>query len=202
VTFSTTSATVPSFNTFTSFENWSQDTEPWQSTGGILDMPLDDVGTGVGMSIDSLSYSVDPIAGRGGSGGRGTSDMRMDIDGTGIDSIFTEADFDFWDDGKAQQSGLSSAPTAVPPPLGINSGTSLTQTAGPTPLGIPAQLFEDAKSPAIIPSAHAPMWPPSALAGAFPSRVAWQCSIPLLNRSLPRRRKHYPLLLASRHLTI
>jgi mediator of RNA polymerase II transcription subunit 13, fungi type len=167
VTFSAAAASVPSFDTFTGFENWSQSAEPWQSTGGILAMPLDDVSMGVGMSIDSLPYSVDPIAGGGGSGGWGTSDMRMDIDGTGIDSIFTEADFDFWDDGKAQQSGISSTSASVPPPLSISRGTSLTHTTGPTPLGMTPQLFEDAKIPVVIPSSHAPMWPPSALVGSF-----------------------------------
>jgi mediator of RNA polymerase II transcription subunit 13 len=130
-------------------------------------MPLGDVSINVGMGIDSLPYSVDPIAGGGGSGAWATGDLgRMDIDG-GIDSIFTEADFEFWDDGKPQQSGISTAPVSVPPPLGINSGTSLAHTSGPSPLGIPPQIFEDTKVPAIIPSSHAPLWPPSVLSGGF-----------------------------------
>ncbi|KAH9978217.1 hypothetical protein BGW80DRAFT_800006 [Lactifluus volemus] len=167
VTFSAAGAAVPSFDPFTSFENWSQDAEPWQATNGILDMPLDDVSMGVGMSIDSLPYSVDPIAGGSGSGAWGSGDMRMDIDGTGIDSIFTEADFDFWDDGKAQQPGISSTPASMPPPLSINSGTSLTHTAEPTPLGMPPQLFDGTKPPSVTPSSQPPMWPPSAFSGSF-----------------------------------
>jgi mediator of RNA polymerase II transcription subunit 13, fungi type len=166
VTFSAASAPVASFDTFPGFENWSQDSAPWQATGGILDT-LGDGSINVGMSIDSLPYSVDPIAGRGGGGAWGTSDMgRMDIDSTGIDSIFTDADFEFWDDGKPQQPGISTAPVSVPPPLGINSGTNLAHMSGPSPLGIPSQIFEDSKPP-IIHSSHAPMWPPSTLAGGF-----------------------------------
>ena len=169
VTFSAASAPVSSFDTFSGFESWTQDSASWQSTSGILDMPLGDVSINVGMGIDSLPYSVDPIAGGGGSGAWGTGDMgRMDIDG-GIDSIFTEADFEFWDDRKPQQSGISTAPVSVPAPLGINSGTSLAHTSGPSPLGIPPQIFEDTK-PLIIPSSHAPLWPPSVLPGGFPQQ--------------------------------
>ena len=167
VAFSAASAPVPSFDTFPGFENWSQDSGPWQSTGGILDMPLGDVSINVGMGIDSLPYSVDPIAGRGGSGAWGAGDMgRMDIDSTGIDSIFTDADFEFWDDGKPQQSGISTASVSIPPPLNLNNGTSLAHTSGPSPLGISPQIFEDTKPP-VMPSSHAPIWPPSALAGGF-----------------------------------
>jgi len=167
VTFSAASAPVPSFDAFTGFESWTQDSASWQSTSGILDMPLGDVNINVGMGIDSHPYSVDPIAGGGSGGAWGTGDMgRMDID-SGIDSIFTEADFEFWDDGKPQQSGISTAPVSVPPRLGINSGTSLAHTSGPSPLGISPQIFEDTKPPPIIPSSHAPLWPPSVLPGGF-----------------------------------
>ena len=168
VAFSAPSAPVPSFNTFPGFENWTQDATPWHSTDEVLDMPLGDVSINVDMGIDSLPYSVDPIASGGASRGWGTSDMgRMDIDGTGIDSIFTEADFEFWDDGKPQQSGISTASASVPLPLSINSGTSLTHSAGPPPLGISAQIFEESKPHAIMPSSHVPVWPPSALSGGF-----------------------------------
>ena len=167
VAFSTASAAVPSFDTFPGFENWAQDATPWQSTGGILNMSLDDVNINVGMGIDTLPYNIDPIAGGGGSSGWGAGDMgRMDID-TGIDSNFTDADFEFWDDGKPQQSGISTVSASVPAPLSINNGTGLTNT----PLGI---SFEDSKPPsAIMPSFHAPMWPPSAFTGglAQPSSV-------------------------------
>ena len=164
VAFSTASAPVTSFDAFPGFENWAQDATSWQTTGGVLDVSLDDVNIGVGMSIDSLSYNVDPIAGGGGSSGWGTGDMgRMDID-TGLDSNFTDADFEFWDDGKPQQSGISTVPTSVPPPLGINNRAGLTQTASPS-LGISPQIFDSSKSSVIMPSFQAPMWPPSALAG-------------------------------------
>ncbi|KAI9507205.1 mediator complex subunit 13 C-terminal-domain-containing protein [Russula earlei] len=167
VTFSAASAPVPSFDTFPGFENWPQDAASWQSTGGILDMSLGDVSINVDMGLGSLPYSVDPIA-SGGGGGWGTSDMGpMDIDGAGIDDIFTEADFEFWDDGKPQQSGISTTSSSVPPPLSINNGTNLTQTACPSPLGISPQIFEDTKPSAIISSSHTPLWPPSALTGGF-----------------------------------
>ena len=166
VAFSTTPAPVTSFDAFSGFENWAQDATSWQSTGGIMDVSLDDVNINVDMGIDSLSYSVDPIAGGGGSSGWGTGDMgRMDID-TGLDSNFTDADFEFWDDGKPQQSGIATVPTSVPPPLGISSGVGLTQTAGPS-LGISPQIFDSSKSSAIMPPFQAPMWPPSALAGSL-----------------------------------
>ena len=167
VAFSTASAPVSSFDAFSGFENWAEDTTSWQSTGGILDVSLDDVNIS-GMGIDSLSYSVDPIAGGGGSSGWGTGDMgSMDID-TGLDSNFTDADFEFWDDGKPQQSGISTVSSSVPPPLGINTGTgaSLTQSAGPS-FGISPQIFDSSKSSVIMPSFQAPMWPPSALAGGL-----------------------------------
>ena len=164
VAFSAASAAVPSFDTFPGFENWAQDPAPWQATGGILDMSLDDVNVNVGMGIDSLPYNIDPIAGGGGSSGWGAGDMgHMDIDASGIDSNFTDADFEFWDDGKPQQSGISTVSASVPPPLGINNGTGLTHTVGP-PLGI---SFEDSKPSTIMPSFHAPMWPPSAFAGGL-----------------------------------
>ena len=166
VTFSTASAPVTSFDAFPGFENWAQDATSWQSTGGILDVSLDDVNINVGMGIDSLSYSVDPIAGGGGSSGWGTGDMgRMDID-TGLDSNFTDADFEFWDDGKPQQSGISTVSASAPRPLGINNGAGLTQTTGPS-LSISPQIFDSNKSSAIMPSFQAPMWPPSGLAGGL-----------------------------------
>jgi mediator of RNA polymerase II transcription subunit 13 len=166
VAFSTASAPVTSFDAFPGFENWAQDATSWQSAGGIMDVSLDDVNVNVGMGIDSLSYNVDPIAGGGGGSGWGTGDMgRMDID-TGLDSNFTEADFEFWDDGKPQQSGISTLSTSIPPPLGINDGAGLTQTAGPS-LGISPQIFESSKPSAIMPSFQAPMWPPSALASGL-----------------------------------
>ncbi|KAH8999531.1 mediator complex subunit 13 C-terminal-domain-containing protein [Lactarius akahatsu] len=171
VTFSAAPAPVSSFDGFSGFDNWTQDTGPWQSsTDGILDIPIGDVGIGVGMGIDSLPYGVDPIAGGSGSGGWETNDMgRMDIDGSGIDSIFTDADFDFWDDGKPQHTTISSASASapVPPPLTISSETSLMHTAGPAALAIPPQLFEDAKTPVVIPPSLASAWTPVTLAGSF-----------------------------------
>ena len=173
VTYSTASATVSSFDGFPSFDNWTQDSAPWQSsTDGILDIPLGDVGIGVGMGIDSLPYGVDPIAGGSGSGGWETDNMgRMDIDGTGIDSIFTDADFDFWDDGKPQQTGVSSASTRVPPPLNltsnINSATSLSHAAIPTAIAISPQLFEETKILGVVPTSLAPAWTPATLARSF-----------------------------------
>jgi len=168
VTFSAASAPVSSFDGFSGFGNWTQDTAPWQSSAdGILDMPLGDVSIGVGMGLDSLPYGVDPIAGGSGRGSWETSDMgRMDIDGTGMDSIFTDADFDFWDDGKPQQTGISSAPAPVHPPLSITSETSLTHTAGSAALAIP-QFFEDTKTPVIMPSSLASTWTPATPAGGF-----------------------------------
>ncbi|KAI0301935.1 mediator complex subunit 13 C-terminal-domain-containing protein [Multifurca ochricompacta] len=184
VTFSAASAPVSSFDAFPGFENWTQDSTPWQSSGGILDMPLGDVSIGVDMDIDSLPYNVDPIAGGGSGRGWETSDMgRMDIDGTCLDSIFTEADFDFWDDGKPQQSSISSAPAPVPPPLSINSGTNATRTSGPTPLGISSQFFEDAKPSATVTSSHAPMWPPSALAGFTQQGIVLDVAAELISPS-------------------
>ena len=171
VTFSAAPAPVTSFDGFPGFDNWTQDTAHWQSSAnGILDIPLGDVGIGVGMGIDSLPYGVDPIAGGSGSGGWETSNMgRMDIDGAGIDSIFTDADFDFWDDGKPQQTVISSASASapVPPPLNITRETSLTHTARPAALAIPPQLFEDTKIPVVVPSSLAPAWTPGTLAGSF-----------------------------------
>jgi mediator of RNA polymerase II transcription subunit 13 len=173
VTYSTAPAPASSFDGFPSFDNWTQDSGPWQSsTDGILDIPLGDVGIGVGMGIDSLPYGVDPIAGGSGSGGWETDNMgRMDIDGTGIDSIFTDADFDFWDDGKTQQTGVSSAPARIPPPLNltsdINSATSLSHAAIPTTITISPQLFEDTKVLGVVPTSLAPAWTPGTLAGSF-----------------------------------
>ncbi|KAH9986774.1 hypothetical protein BJV77DRAFT_1027850 [Russula vinacea] len=182
VAFSAASAAVPSFDTFPGFENWPQDATPWQSTGGILDMSLDDVNINVGMGIDSLPYNIDPIAGGGGNSGWGTGDMgRMDIDATGLDSNFTDADFEFWDDGKPQQSGISTVSASVPPSLGINNGTGLTQTAVP-PLGISPQMFESSKPSAIMPSFHAPMWPPSAFAdGLAPQSSVLDAAVELIS---------------------
>ena len=169
VTFSAAPAPVSSFDGFPGFDNWTQESAPWQSSAdGILDIPLGDVGIGVGMGIDSLPYGVDPIAGGSGAGGWESNNMgRMDIDGAGIDSIFTDADFDFWDDGKPQQTGISSASARVPPPLNITRETSLSHTAVPTTLAIPPQLFEDTKPPALVPTSLAPAWTPSTLAGNF-----------------------------------
>ncbi|KAH9052639.1 mediator complex subunit 13 C-terminal-domain-containing protein [Lactarius vividus] len=168
VTFSAAPAPVSSFDGFSSFDNWTQDTGPWQtSTDGILDIPIGDVGIGVGMGIDSLPYGVDPIAGGSGNGGWETNDMgRMDIDGSGIDNIFTDADFDFWDDGKPQHATISSASAPVPPPLNIASETGLMHTAGPAALAVP-QLFEDAKTPVVAPPSLAPAWTPVSLTGSF-----------------------------------
>ena len=182
VAFSAASTAVPSFDTFPGFENWPQDATPWQSTGGILDMSLDDVNINVGMGIDSLPYNIDPIAGGGGNSGWGTGDMgRMDIDATGLDSNFTDADFEFWDDGKPQQSGISTVSASVPPSLGINNGTGLTQTAVP-PLGISPQMFESSKPSAIMPSFHAPMWPPSAFAdGLAPQSSVLDAAVELIS---------------------
>ena len=172
VTFSTASAPAHSFDTFPGFSNWSQDATSWQSTDGVLDMSLGDVNINVDMNLYSIPYSVDPIAG-GGGGGWGTSDMALDIGGSGIDNIFTDADFEFWDDGKPQQAGVSTTSTSVPPPLGINSGANLTHTAGPPSLGISHPIFEDTKPLPVISSSHAPIWPPSTLAGGF----AHQCGV-------------------------
>ncbi len=169
VTFSAAPGPVSSFDGFHGFDNWTQDTGPWQSSAdGILDIPIGDVGIGVGMGIDSLPYGVDPIAGGSGSGGWETSDMgRMDIDGAGIDSIFTDADFDFWDDGKPQHTGISSASAPLPPPLNITSETSLTHMAGPAALAIPPSIFEDTRTPVVVPSSLAPTWTPGTLTGSF-----------------------------------
>ncbi|KAI0269401.1 mediator complex subunit 13 C-terminal-domain-containing protein [Gloeopeniophorella convolvens] len=166
VTFSTDSAPVASFDSFPGFENWSQDTAPWQSSDAILDMTLGDVGMSVSMNVDSLPYSVDPIAGGGGRAW-GSNDMgRMDIDNTGLDDIFTDEDFSFWD-SKPQQSSVTNATTAVPPPLNMNSGAGLMPSAGPATLGIPSQLFEVANPPTEIMPSHAPVWPSNPLAVGF-----------------------------------
>jgi hypothetical protein len=86
-------------------------------------MSLDDVNINVGMGIDTLPYNIDPTACGGGNSGWGTASMgRMDIDATGLDSNFTDADFEFWDDRKPQQSGISTVSTvstSVPPSLCI-----------------------------------------------------------------------------------
>lgn len=173
VTFSAAPAPGPSFDGFSGFDNWTQNTTQWQSsTDGILGIPLGDVGIGVGMGIDSLPYGVDPIAGGSGTGGWETNMGRMDIDGAGIDSIFTDEDFDFWDDGKPQQpqqSSISSAPASapVPPPFNITNETTLTHTTRPAALSIPPQFFEDTKTLVVVPPSLAPAWTPGTLAGSF-----------------------------------
>ena len=169
VTFSAAPAPASSFDGFPGFDNWTQDSAPWQSSAnGILDLPLGDVGIGVGMGIDSLPYGVDPIAGGSGSGSWETDNMgRMDIDGAGIDSIFTDADFDFWDDRKPPQASISSASARVPPPLNITSSTSLSHTTVTPALAITPQLFEETKTPAAVPTSLASAWTPSTLARNF-----------------------------------
>jgi hypothetical protein len=73
--------------------------------------------------------------------------------------------YDFWDDGKPQQTGISSA--AGPPPLNITSETRLTHKTRPAALAVPPQLFEDTKTPVVVPSSLAPAWTPGTLVGGF-----------------------------------
>ncbi|THH18281.1 hypothetical protein EW146_g2660 [Bondarzewia mesenterica] len=139
---------------FSELDDWAPGSAVWpQSSNDFMDMGLDDVsgmgyGVGVGVGVGTSQMGMggmDPISTGGGAAGAWDAGP-MDID-TGMDDIFTEADFDFWDTKPAAAVSVSAPSSSGVQPLttgataALGSGTGLTPSAGPAPLGLSPPLF-------------------------------------------------------------
>ncbi|KAI0051453.1 hypothetical protein FA95DRAFT_278801 [Auriscalpium vulgare] len=156
----------PEFETF-GFDEWSQSSAPWQSSSDFINsMSLDDVpmSRSVGMNLNGNgTFIVDPVAGGTGAGW-GSGDMDMDT--SGIDDIFTDADFDFWDSKPPPASSGTARPPPMPMSNRMHSGTGLTPTAGPAPLGVPSPIYTDPVQVALTPTVASP-WGANPLTEGF-----------------------------------
>lgn len=171
--------TSQTFDPYDTFSSWpvagSSSSWPQSSSSGYMD--IDSIGEN-SMPFSSSGISVDPITGGGwGSGGGpgtgGGGGNGMDID-TGMDDIFTDADFDFFDAPKPP-GGATSSSSTFPPAI----STGLTPNAGPSGIGLdigmsPTMFGDTPHLPGPGPPSatnmalsHSSPWPPSALAESF-----------------------------------
>ncbi|KAA1465922.1 hypothetical protein DENSPDRAFT_862140 [Dentipellis sp. KUC8613] len=156
---------------FGDFDAWAHDPHGWlaSSSGGFMNMPGADgdadmgVGVGVGMDMDmGMDAITSSGAGAWGAGAGGDVD-KMDVD-AGMDEIFTDADFDFWD----------------AKPAGAGAGAGSSAAAGAAPMAAAAMvqaqpLFAGAMQlsgpgPPAAPPQPAP-WVPAIATEGFPPSI-------------------------------